>query len=132
MLALAVPAYIGYDCGPQGWCDSMFANGVDRLEQYGRFLGARYRDFPNIIWIEGGDLTPSTSGDPSEMDLVNAVANGVAAGGRRSALPRRALGSRNVRSRPPGLRWLDIDTTYSTFEEPAMSRWSRTTSATPA
>ena len=48
MLAVVVPAYIGYDCGPPGWCDRMFANGVDRLGQYGRFLGARYRDTPNI------------------------------------------------------------------------------------
>ena len=80
MLALAFPAYIGYGCGSQGWCEQMFANGVDRLEGYGHYLGERYRDFPNIVWIEGGDLTPSTSGDPSEMDLVNAVANGVAAG----------------------------------------------------
>ena len=33
MLALAFPAYIGYGCGSQGWCEQMFANGVDRLER---------------------------------------------------------------------------------------------------
>ena len=118
MLALAVPAYIGYDCGAQGWCERMFANGVERLEQYGQFIGSRYQDFPNIIWVQGGDLTPSTSGEPSQMDLVNAVANGVAAGDGgvhyHAAHWSRGTSGADL----PGLRWLDIDTTYPTFDEP--------------
>ena len=91
---------------------------MDRLEQYGRFIGARYRDFPNIIWIEGGDLTPSTSGDPSEMDLVNAVANGVAAGDGGAHYHAAHWGRGTSGADLPDLSWLDIDTTYATFEEP--------------
>jgi hypothetical protein len=118
MLALAVPAYIGYDCGAQGWCGQMFANGLERLEQYGHFIGSRYRDFPNIVWVEGGDLTPSTSGEPSQMDLVNAVASGVAAGdgGAHYHAAHWARGTSGADL--PDLRWLDIDTTYPTFDEP--------------
>lgn len=118
MLALAVPAYVGYDCGAQGWCERMFANGVEGLKRYGRFIGARYRDVPNIIWIEGGDLTPSTSGEPSQMDLVNAVANGVAAGDGGAHYHAAHWGRGTSGADLPKLSWLDIDTTYPTFEEP--------------
>ena len=38
--------------------------------------------------------------------------------GRRRALSRGALGSRDVGADLPDLSWLDIDTTYATFEEP--------------
>ena len=118
MLALVVPAYIGYDCGAQGWCDRMFANGVRRLEKYGRFVGTRYRDFPNIVWIEGGDLTPATTGDPSQMDLVNAVANGIAAGDDGVHYHAAHWGRGTSGADVPDLTWLDIDTTYPTFEAP--------------
>ena len=135
MLALVVPAYIGYDCGPQGWCERMFANGVDRLEQYGRFVGARYRDFPNIVWIEGGDLTPSTTGDPSQMDLVNAVANGIAAGDGGEHYHAAHWGRGTSGADVPDLSWLDIDTTYPTSKAPVdeqvLADYQRDTGALP-
>lgn len=118
MLALVVPAYIGYDCGAQGWCERMYANGVDRLGLYGRFFGARYRDYPNIVWIEGGDLTPSTTGDPSQMDLVNAVANGIAAGDGGAHYHAAHWGGGTSGADLPGLTWLDLDTTYATLKSP--------------
>jgi len=118
MLALAVPAYVGYDCGAQGWCERMFANGVVRLEQYGHFIGSRYQDFPNIIWVQGGDLTPSTSGEPSQLDLVNAVAAGVEAGDGGVHYHAAHWGRGTSGADIPDLSWLDIDTTYPTFEEP--------------
>jgi len=118
MLALVAPAYLGYDCSPEGWCTQMFANGVERLQEYGRYIGARYRDFPNIMWVQGGDLTPSTSGEPSQMDLVNAVANGIAEGddGLHYHAAHWSRGTSGADL--SGLTWLDIDTTYATFEEP--------------
>ncbi len=31
------------------------ANGSDRCRAYGQYLGERYKDFPNIVWIYGND-----------------------------------------------------------------------------
>lgn len=45
-------------------------------EQYGRFLGARYRD-RNVIWVLGGDRVPCTDGDYA---AVRALARGLRAG----------------------------------------------------
>lgn len=38
--------------------------------QYGRFLGARYRGKPEIIWVLGGDNTPKTDDQKAVWPLV--------------------------------------------------------------
>ena len=40
---------------------------------YGKWMGNRYKDFPNIIWINGGDR----SGGDGNFDVWNALANGI-------------------------------------------------------
>jgi len=32
----------------------------ENADRYGTFLGKRYKDFPNIIWINGGDRSGGT------------------------------------------------------------------------
>ena len=39
-----------------GWVPTAVANGSERCRAYGRFLGNRYRDFSNIIWLNGNDF----------------------------------------------------------------------------
>jgi len=39
-----------------GWTQTSLANGVSRCQQYGQFLGNRYRNYPNIIWNFGNDF----------------------------------------------------------------------------
>ena len=70
-LVLLTPSYTGYKGGTQGWYRAMIMNGADRLRQYGEFLGRRYRDFANIVWVHAGDY------DPPEKDLVRAIAEGI-------------------------------------------------------
>ena len=112
MAVLLAPAYLGYDGGPEGWMQEMKANGPDRLRRYGRYVGERYRGFPNVIWVEGGDYTPSAEGTPSELDLVNAVARGIREvdGGAHlhTAHWRPGTSSAEV----AGLEWLDLDAVY--------------------
>jgi hypothetical protein len=44
-------------------------------EQYGQWLGTRYKNMPNIVWIVGGDR------DPSKMsDVWRAIAHGLQSG----------------------------------------------------
>ncbi|MGD0743571.1 MAG: DUF4038 domain-containing protein [Verrucomicrobiota bacterium] len=38
-----------------GWLPTALANGSTRCRAYGQYLGNRYRDFPNIIWLNGND-----------------------------------------------------------------------------
>ena len=51
------------------------ANGVTKARNYGRYLGARYRDFDNVVWMSGNDFqTWPNAGDDA---VVQAVARGV-------------------------------------------------------
>ena len=66
-----VPAYLGSQGGVEGWYQEMLANGVDKLRDYGRFLGERYKDYPNLVWLNGGDY------NPPDKSVVTAVAEGI-------------------------------------------------------
>lgn len=58
MLVLLVPCYLGYKGDKnQGWWDELLSptNNTAKSRSYGQFLGQRYKDFNNIIWVAGGD-----------------------------------------------------------------------------
>ena len=78
MLVTLVPSYLGYPGEPtQGWFDEMLStnNSVAKSLAYGRFLGQRYKDFTNIIWIAGGDNTPAPG---SELEKrLKAIIDGI-------------------------------------------------------
>ena len=71
-LVLLAPAYMGYRGSDQGWYEEMKDSGVAKLREYGRYLGERYRDAGNIIWVQAGDY------DPPDPELADAVAEGIA------------------------------------------------------
>jgi chitodextrinase len=51
------------------------ANGVTTARNYGRYLGTRYRNFDNIIWLSGNDF--QTWANPGDDAVVQAVARGI-------------------------------------------------------
>jgi hypothetical protein len=57
-----------------GWLKTMADNGVDKLRAYGQYLGTRYKDFPNIIWMHGNDYQ---DWGPTYDPYVTAVARGI-------------------------------------------------------
>lgn len=46
----------------------------ENAEVYGRFLGRRYADYNNIIWIMGGDRTPDTE---SHYAVIRSMVKGI-------------------------------------------------------
>jgi hypothetical protein len=63
---MATPAYLGAMQGDEGWAAEVEANGTTRMGEYGAWLGARYADQPNLIWVIGGD-TPPDSGEVGDL-----------------------------------------------------------------
>jgi len=57
---LADPAFVGFDCkGTKGgYCQSYHNSSKEVIQNYGEFLGSRYKDASNIIWLIGGDANP--------------------------------------------------------------------------
>ncbi len=58
-----------------GWLTVLRANGVAKAHAYGRFLGSRFKDFPNIVWMNGNDF--QTWRNKADDALVLAVARGI-------------------------------------------------------
>ncbi len=55
------PAYLGWGGGDEGFFREINAAGPDALRSYGEFVGKRFSDLPNLVWMPGGDyaLPPS-------------------------------------------------------------------------
>jgi hypothetical protein len=53
----------------------MVQNGPNKCRDFGRYLGARYRDFDNLLWFHGNDY--QTWHDPANDAAVTAVALGI-------------------------------------------------------
>lgn len=62
------------------WLETLRANGPAKAFAYGEFLGSRYKNIPNIIWLHGNDFQSWRTA--SDDALVQAVARGI-----RSAAP---------------------------------------------
>jgi hypothetical protein len=109
-LVLLAPAYLGAGGGNEGWFAEMNAAGPEALHAYGRYLGARYRNLPNIVWVHGGDF------DAPDKSLSRAVADGIAEAdpnALHTAHPSRETATADFWR---GERWLSIDTVY-TYED---------------
>ena len=52
------PAYLGSRGGDEGWFQDIKRSGKAASCAYGRFIGERFRDLPNIVWVMGGDFAP--------------------------------------------------------------------------
>jgi hypothetical protein len=52
------PHYPGFTSQQEGWHQAVAASDEQGCRTYGRFLGERYRDRENLIWVIGGDRNP--------------------------------------------------------------------------
>jgi hypothetical protein len=80
MAVMLFPAYLGHQI-QEGWRDEMMnmgsVAGAPKCASYGHFLGQRYAGKQNIIWMWGGDDTPS--GEPAVEACMEAIRDGILA-----------------------------------------------------
>jgi uncharacterized protein DUF4038/collagenase-like protein with putative collagen-binding domain len=68
MVVVAFPLFLGYNCGPQGFSSQVLADTTAHLQSYATFLGNRYKNKGNIIWVVGGDANPPACGLSAKVD----------------------------------------------------------------
>ena len=73
MVVWLAPAYLGYGGGDEGFFREIRDGGRERLRVYGRFVGQRFKDIPNIVWMLGGDYTPNEADQWTVTDLASAI-----------------------------------------------------------
>lgn len=76
MQVLISPMYTGYDSKKletDGWYAAVLNdNTAEDCRWYGEWIGNRYRDFPNLVWVIGNDR------EPGELrEKMNALAEGI-------------------------------------------------------
>lgn len=53
------PVYLGYNCGSEGWCSEIEAASDSAMAVWGKYLGNRYKNCPNLVWVIGCDTDPT-------------------------------------------------------------------------
>lgn len=61
------PAYLGFGGGSEGWYADMTHNSLTSLTNWGKYVAGRYMNFPNIVWVGGGDYNAA---DKTGIDAV--------------------------------------------------------------
>jgi Protein of unknown function (DUF4038)/Putative collagen-binding domain of a collagenase len=106
-LVLLTPSYVGWEGGSQGWYRAMAANGPARLRQYGEYLGRRYRQFDNIVWVHAGDY------NPPEKELVRTIAEGIATFDPGALHTAHTAPETAATEYWQGESWLDVNNVYT-------------------
>ncbi len=124
LLLLMTPSYLG--CCGDGWLQHMRDNGTSKLMRYGEYLGNRYRSFPNILWVNGGDQAPASAGDRA---LVDAIANGILSidGGKLQTFHTGRFSSALQYTSAPWLTVNNIYTDASSVVAQALGEYARST-----
>lgn len=110
---LLAPAYVGYDCGWEGWCAQLQSASLSTMRGYGRFLGNRYKDHPNIVWLIGGDTNPFAHNVDEKLAEMVAGIKEFDPDHLMTAHTGPETSAQEIWGSPP---WLDLNTIYTYSE----------------
>jgi hypothetical protein len=102
------PIYLGYIRTDEGWVEEALANGPEKCRAWGRYVGKRYHDFDNIVWVIGGDRNPE-----SARQDVDAVVAGIKEMDTRHLFTAHCHPENSAVDQYKDDGWLDVNTTYS-------------------
>jgi hypothetical protein len=97
MAVLLAVMYAGSNGGNEGWWNELnnSANTRAKCYQYGQFLGNRYKNKGNIIWVISGDYTPP-AGSEGEARLIQIYQGIRAAGATQLATSHLRVGTQST------------------------------------
>lgn len=125
IVVLLAPIYLGYDCGNEGWCAAVKSSSLAAMRNYGRYVGNRYKKFPNIIWLIGGDADPVANGVAGKLREFVAGMREVDTGHLMTAHNTRGQAAMDIWTTDS---WLDINNIYTSGNEhqAALTQHNRT------
>ena len=105
---LLTPIYLGYVGTDEGWIEELVKLKPEKCLEYGRYLGKRYKDFDNIIWVMGGDRNPK-----DVIEKVDLIALGIREFDKRHLFTAHGNSEPSTPEQFGGGGWLDINSSYS-------------------
>jgi hypothetical protein len=109
IVVLLAPAYLGVDCQSEGWCAEVQQATNAEMRAWGEFVGNRYKDYDNIIWVVGGDTDPT----PVAGKLTQMVAGIQAFDTRHLFTPHNDPERMGIDRWPGPPAWLTVNNTYT-------------------
>jgi len=105
---LLTPIYLGYVGTDEGWIEELVKLKPEKCLEYGRYLGKRYKDFDNIIWVMGGDRNPK-----DVIEKVDLIALGIREFDKRHLFTAHGNSEPSTPEQFGSGGWLDINSSYS-------------------
>jgi hypothetical protein len=105
---LLAPIYLGYQGTDEGWSKELMALSPAKCLEYGRYLGRRYKDFDNIIWVMGGDRNPE-----STLERVDLIALGIKEHDPNHLFTAHCAPDNDAADQYSGGGWLSFNTVYT-------------------
>jgi chitodextrinase len=124
ILVLLDPLYLGYGCGQEGWCAEVMNSSSATLQNWGAYVGHRYKNFPNIIWVVGGDTDPASNGVASK---VEAFVSGLKSADTTHLVTAHNAPEESALAAWPTATWLNLNNvyTYGYTYQAAITEYSR-------
>ena len=111
LTVLLFPAYAGYLCGSQGWCAEMRAATDAQMYSWGQYVGNRYKNHNNIIWVIGADVDPTAYANLQSR--LNQVALGIKASDpNHSLMTSHNAPGKSAMDSWTGYSWLTLNSAY--------------------
>jgi hypothetical protein len=108
MQVLLTPIYLGYVGTDEGWIEELRKLQPEKCLEYGRYLGRRYKDFDNIIWVMGGDRNPK-----DVIEKVDLIALGIREFDKRHLFTAHGNSTPSTPEQFAGGGWLDVNSSYN-------------------
>lgn len=105
---LLAPIYLGYKGTGEGWMEELMALSPEKCLEYGRYLGRRYKDFGNVIWVMGGDRNPE-----SALERVDLIALGIKEHDPKHLFTAHCAPDNDAADQYGGGGWLSFNTVYT-------------------
>lgn len=74
---LVAPLYLGFDGGREGWWQELSAGANTRevCFSYGRYVGSRFKESKNLVWVAGGDFAPpaGSEGEARAFEVLRGI-----------------------------------------------------------
>jgi hypothetical protein len=112
---LLTPIYLGYVGTEEGWIEELAKLKPEKCLEYGRYLGKRYKDFDNIIWVMGGDRNPK-----DVLEKIDLIALGIREFDKRHLFTAHGNSEPSTPEQFASGGWLDINASYSCERGPVV------------
>jgi len=77
IVVLLAPNYLGFEGGREGWWQELTAPVNTRAvcSGFGRYLGTRFKQKKNLLWLAGGDFAPPTGseGEARHREILDGI-----------------------------------------------------------